>query len=129
MLSGWDATQRGVGHGIQTLTNAFVGLGAAYLALLIGLLSWSRGRSGREMQKAARLAPLFYTAILVAQQLFSAITPYKPDALGGNLADRVLGTLLIGIVFGYLFVLVAEAIHGVLDEAGMIHREGHSPGA
>ena len=129
VLGGVAAAQRGVGHGLQVVGNAFLSLGAAYLVLVIALWIWSRGRSGRALQKAARLAPIFYTGILTAQQLFGLIMPGHPDALGGSVADRVAGTLLIGIAWGYIFVGLAEGVRAGLGVVGIMEREQGAPGA
>jgi hypothetical protein len=129
ILAAAVALQRGLGRGIVVLGDAFAQLGAAYVALLVGLFGWSHGRGGRDLQKAARLAPLFFTGILAVQQVFARITAPHSLLAGASVIDTVAGTLLIGLVFGYLFVLVAEAIFGVLDEAGLIDRSQDVSGA
>ena len=129
ILFGVVGLEEGLGRASEVLTNAFMSLGAAYLALLIGLFGWSRGRSGRDLQRAARLSPLFYTVILATQYglgLFTARTPFLAEA---GLVVAIVGTVLIGMVFGHVFVGIAEAVYQALDELGILDRSEDATGA
>jgi len=121
--------QRGLGSAVAVLGSALVSLGAAYLVLLVALLSWSRARSGRQLQKAARLAPVFYALILLLHQALEVLIAWPPHVTRANVADRMVGSLFIGLVYGYVCVGIAEAVYGVPGEVGLIDHSGDASGA
>lgn len=104
----------------MVLTMALVYGGGPYAAFVIGFLVWSRGKDDARVRTAAlrapfRFAPLLFVG-LVALIGIDGTEPLTFRALFGF----GLGTLLLGLAFGYLYVAVAELGHGLLRRRGWI---------
>ena len=129
VLWAWAGLRHALPHAGLVFGKSFLYVGAPYLAMVITILNWTRGRTDREVQKAARLSPVIFAAILVLHYTFAYFTARPRLTTLETLPAFLLVVAFAGLLFGYICVGVAEVVFGVLSEAGVIDRGDEPPGA
>lgn len=92
------------------LVGSLIIAGVPYVVFAIGFLLWSRGRTGEELARAVWLTPILFALVLMA-----ALAVYLAATGGGVERWSALSTMGgVAMVFGYVYVLLAEAVRLLL---------------
>lgn len=84
--------------------------GVPYVLFAGGFLLWARGRSAREVRTAILLSPLVYALVLMVCLVGFLVV----DGTLGRSASQVGMLGAFGVLFGYAYVILAEAGRVVL---------------
>jgi hypothetical protein len=79
--------------------------GIPYVLFAAGFLWWSRGRSDQEVRHAILLSPMIYAGVLMA--CTGAFLAVDTPSFWNHVDD--MGTMgMLGVLFGYAYVIIAE---------------------
>lgn len=93
------------------LGGSLVFAGVPYLLFAIGFLLWSRGRAAEELRRAVWMAPLVFALVLAG---CGVVYVFATGGGGGQAWSGLQPLPGIGVVFGYAYVLLTEAVRLVL---------------
>ncbi|HEX2204552.1 MAG TPA: hypothetical protein VHG91_14670 [Longimicrobium sp.] len=93
---------------------------APYAVFVTAFLAWSRGKDDATVRRAALRAPFRFIPVLYACVLLLVWWNGTEPVTVGALFGFGAATLVAGLLFGYLYVAVAEVGHRLLARRGWI---------
>lgn len=96
--------------------------GVQYVAFALAFARWMRGRPDAAIRRAVWLAPVVFLPFLLLPWLVVEAMN-KPT----NVAERIWNAVALlggfGLLFGYVYVLAAQATLALLERRGRVQRE------